>query len=79
VLSQPLLSGRDSIQALVEPLADQILKRIEFCFYPVCKRSDLADGLLELPHLTRGCILHKSIAVLLNVLHSDGHDQSKVL
>jgi hypothetical protein len=31
--------------------ADQILKRIEFCFYPVCKSSDLADGLLKLSHL----------------------------
>src|SRR6266436_1248723 len=60
-------------------LSDQIIKRIEFSFEMLGKRSDLADRRIALSQLLRTRIPHEGSKVRLNVLQGNGHDQSKVV
>ena len=45
----------------------------------LCESSDLADRRIALSQLIRTRILHEGSKVRLNVLQSNGHDQSKVV
>jgi hypothetical protein len=66
-------------QKLRGALSDQVLERVEFSFEMLCKSSDLADRRIALSQLIRTRIPHEGSKVRLNVLQSNGHDQSKVV